>query len=38
MAIDEGFTDRKKVMADKEFASLHDIVAFQQLIAEQVVQ
>jgi len=38
MAIDEGFTDRKRVMADKEFASLHNIVAFQQLIAEQTVQ
>lgn len=38
MAIDEGFTDRKKVMADKEFASLHGVVAFEQLISEQRVQ
>jgi len=38
MAIDEGFTDRKRVMADKEFASLHSVVAFQQLIAEQTIQ
>jgi Tfp pilus assembly protein PilF len=38
MAIDEGFIDRKRVMADREFASLHNVVAFQQLIAEQTVQ
>ena len=38
MAIDEGFTDRKKVLADKEFASLHGSSAFNQLIAEQQVQ
>jgi len=38
MAIDEGFTDRKKVLADKEFASLHGIFAFDQLISEQQVQ
>jgi Tfp pilus assembly protein PilF len=38
MAIDEGFTDRKKVLADKEFASLHGISAFEQLISEQQVQ
>jgi len=38
MAIDEGFTDRKRVLADKEFASLHDVIAFQQLIAEQTRQ
>jgi Tfp pilus assembly protein PilF len=35
MAIDEGFTDRKRVLADKEFANLRDVVSFQQLIAEQ---
>lgn len=38
MAIDEGFTDRKKVMADKEFASLRGLSAFERLIAEQQVQ
>jgi len=38
MAIDEGFTDRKKVLADKEFASLYGLSAFQQLISEQRVQ
>jgi tetratricopeptide (TPR) repeat protein len=38
MAIDEGFTDRKKVLADKEFASLRGISAFEQLISEQQVQ
>lgn len=34
-AIDEGFTDKKKILADKEFASLHDVSSFQQLLAEQ---
>jgi tetratricopeptide (TPR) repeat protein len=38
MAIDQGFTDRKKVMADKEFASLHGTAAFEQLLAEQHMQ
>lgn len=35
MALDEGFTSRKKVAADIEFASLRDNPAFQQLLAEQ---
>lgn len=34
MALDEGFTSRKKVAADSEFASLRDNPAFQQLVAE----
>jgi len=38
MAIDQGFTDRKRVMADKEFASLHGTVAFEQLLNEQRMQ
>lgn len=38
MAIDEGFADRKKIMADKEFASLHGVVAFEQLLTEQRMQ
>jgi Tfp pilus assembly protein PilF len=38
MAIDQGFTDRKRVMADKEFASLHGISAFEQLLSEQRAQ
>jgi tetratricopeptide (TPR) repeat protein len=38
MAIDEGFTDRKKVLADKEFASLRGLSAFEQLISEQQMQ
>jgi tetratricopeptide (TPR) repeat protein len=38
MAIDEGFTDRKKVLADKEFASLRGFSAFEQLLSEQQVQ
>ena len=38
MAIDEGFTDRRKVLADKEFAALHGVSAFEQLISEQRMQ
>jgi tetratricopeptide (TPR) repeat protein len=38
MAIDEGYTDRKKVLADREFASLRGFSPFEQLIAEQRVQ
>jgi Flp pilus assembly protein TadD len=37
-AIDEGFTDRKKVLMDKEFASLRGSSAFDRLISEQQVQ
>jgi len=33
-AINEGFTDRKKIMADTEFAGLYNLTAFQQLFAE----
>ncbi len=35
MALDEGFTDRKKIASSSEFASLRDNPAFQQLLAEQ---
>jgi tetratricopeptide (TPR) repeat protein len=35
MALDEGFTTRKKVATDVEFASLHSNPAFKQLIEEQ---
>jgi tetratricopeptide (TPR) repeat protein len=35
MAVDEGFTDRKRLMGDKEFASLHGFSAFEQLLSEQ---
>jgi tetratricopeptide (TPR) repeat protein len=35
MALDEGFTTRKKVEADSQFASLRDNPAFKQLLAEQ---
>jgi len=35
LALDEGFTDRKKVAANSEFASLRENPAFKQLIAEQ---
>ncbi|QNI31186.1 tetratricopeptide repeat protein [Alloacidobacterium dinghuense] len=34
-AIDEGFNDRKKLLADKEFAILKDVPEFQQMIAEK---
>jgi tetratricopeptide (TPR) repeat protein len=34
-AIDDGFTSRKKIMADKELASLHGLTAFEQLLSEQ---
>jgi tetratricopeptide (TPR) repeat protein len=35
MALDEGFTTPKKIAADKDFVSLHDLPAFQQLLATQ---
>jgi len=35
MALDEGFTTRKKIQADSQFASLRDNPAFRQLLAEQ---
>lgn len=35
MALDEGFTTRKKVESDIQFASLRDNPAFKQLLAEQ---
>lgn len=35
MALDEGFTTRKKVASDSEFASLRDNPAFKQLLAEE---
>ncbi len=38
MALDEGFTTRKKVANDSEFASLHDNPAFKQLLEEQQQQ
>ncbi|WP_263358310.1 tetratricopeptide repeat protein [Acidicapsa ligni] len=37
-AIDERFADRKKIMADEEFAGLRDMPAFQKLFAEQNMQ
>ena len=38
MAINEGFTNPKKIIADREFASLHDVPAFQQMIATEKTQ
>jgi len=35
LALDEGFTTRKKVASDAEFASMRNNPAFQQLLAEQ---
>jgi tetratricopeptide (TPR) repeat protein len=38
MALNEGFTDPKKIEADSEFASLRGIPAFEQLLASQKQQ
>jgi tetratricopeptide (TPR) repeat protein len=38
MALNEGFTDAKKISADTEFASLHGIPAFEELLAEHTTQ
>jgi len=38
MALDEGFTTRKKVQTDSQFASLRSNPDFQQLLAEQSKQ
>jgi tetratricopeptide (TPR) repeat protein len=35
MAMDEGFTDGKKILGDKQFAVLRDSPAFQMLLVEQ---
>lgn len=35
MALNEGFTNTKKIIADNEFVSLHGLPAFEELIAEQ---
>lgn len=35
MALNEGFTNPKKIQADSEFASLRGVPAFEELIAEQ---
>lgn len=35
MAVDEGFTSAKKIATDQDFAGLHGIPAFEQLLAEQ---
>lgn len=38
MALNEGFTNPKKIQADSEFAGLHGIPAFEQLLASQKQQ
>jgi len=35
MAIDQGYTDRKKAMVDKEFSSMHSFTPFLQLVSEE---
>ena len=35
MALNEGFTSPKKIIADSEFAVLRDVPAFQQMLAAQ---
>ncbi len=37
MALNEGFTNPKKILADAELASLRDVPAFQELLASQGV-
>jgi hypothetical protein len=38
MALNEGFTTPKKIIADAEFAALRSLPAFQQLLASQGTQ
>lgn len=38
MALNEGFTNPRKIEADQEFARLHGLPAYQMLLAEQVKQ
>lgn len=35
MAINEGFTNPKKIIADNEFATLHDLPAFKELMSSE---
>jgi len=35
LALDEGFTSPKKIIADNEFATLHGLPAFEELLASQ---
>jgi Tfp pilus assembly protein PilF len=35
LALDEGYADRKMIMADKDLASLHELLAFNQLFASR---
>jgi tetratricopeptide (TPR) repeat protein len=38
MALNEGFTNPRKIVADAEFASLRGVPAFEQLLAEHATQ
>jgi tetratricopeptide (TPR) repeat protein len=38
LALNEGFTNPKKITADREFSVLHGIPAFEQLLSEQARQ
>jgi hypothetical protein len=35
MAINNGFTSPRKILADNEFASLYNVPAFEQLLSNQ---
>jgi hypothetical protein len=35
MALNEGYTNPKKIIADEEFAALHGLPAFEELLASQ---
>jgi hypothetical protein len=35
MALNEGYTSPKKIIADNEFASLHGLPEFQELISSE---
>jgi pentatricopeptide repeat protein len=37
-ALNEGFTNPKKIVADSEFAGLRGVPAFEQLLASQINQ
>jgi tetratricopeptide (TPR) repeat protein len=38
MALNEGFTNPKKIIADDEFASLHGVPAFEELLSAQTAK
>ena len=38
LALNEGFTNARKIASDESFASIRDLPGFQQLIASQTAQ